>query len=443
MSAVSFRSRRAIGGRSCRFESFERRDLLTGVAPRVTAVEVASTSWTAGFVAAVRGSNPNSVGYAIPVGSAAQLNSLPWKNIDQIILRFDQDVYIDRADLSLSGINTVSYAFSKFHYDPIAHVAVWTLVAPLNKDRVQIDLDTNGTDPVRDLQGNVLDGEWTNKVSTISGNGTAGGDFQFQFNVQPADVDNTGRITTADYSLINNLVGRILGAAGYVAGRDLDGNGTIDLGDCLEAVLRINEQRPVGSPVGVGDDAPTTGGFDLVAITDDSIDVAISLLSGFGDLESSGSGLTYSIASNSNPGLFDTASIDLASKTLVLNAATGATGRATIEITATDASGISTTSTVTVDVNRENLPPEIVDYVVTRVATDTYLISGRVVDPDDDVSNFIVNFTGAFDLRAAVDDAGRFLFAIAGTPSAPTEYAVTTDPHGLSSDPVHGDVVIS
>jgi hypothetical protein len=407
------------------------------------AVEVASTAWSPDFVAAVRGSNPNSVGYAIPVGSAAQLNSLPWKNIDQIILRFDQDVYIDQADLSLSGINTVSYAFSKFHYDPIAHVAVWTLAAQLNKDRLQIDLDTNGTDPVRDLQGNILDGEWTNKISTVSGNGTAGGDFQFQFNVLPADVDNTGRITATDYSLINNLVGKVLGTAGYVIGRDLDGNGTIDLDDCLEAVLRINEQRPVGSPVGVGDDAPTTGGFDLVTITDDSIDVAISLLSGFGDLESSGSGLTYSIASNSNPGLFDTASIDPASKSLVFNAATGATGRATIEITATDASGISTTSTVTVDVNRENMPPEIVDYVVAHVASGTYLISGRVVDPDDDVSDFIVNFTGAFNMRAAVDDAGRFIFAVAGVPSASTEYAVTSDPQGASSEPVHSDVVLS
>jgi hypothetical protein len=443
MAALSFLGRKAIGGRSCRFESLERRDLLTGVAPRVVAVEVASTSWSADFVAAVRGSNPDSVGYAIPTGSAAQLGSLPWKNIDQIILRFDKDVYIDQADLSLSGINTVSYAFSKFHYDPIAHVAVWTLAAPLNKDRLQIDLDTNGTDPVRDLQGSILDGEWINKVSTVSGNGTAGGDFQFQFNVQPADVDNTGRITAADYSLIYNLVGKLLGTAGYVVGRDLDGNGAIDVGDCLEAVLRLSEQRPVGSPVGVGDDAPTTGGFDLVTITDDSIDMAISLLSGFGDLESGGSGLTYSIASNSNPELFDTASIDSGSNCIVLNAADGASGRASIEITATDSSGLSTTSTVTVDINRENLPPEIVDYLVTRVSTDTYLISGRVVDPDDDVSNFIVNFTGAFTLRAAVDDAGRFVFAVVGTPSVQTEYAVTTDPQGLSSDIVHSDVVLS
>jgi hypothetical protein len=444
MPAFSSFGLRAIGGRSCHFESLERRDLLTGVAPRVVAVEVSSTAWSPDFVNAVRGTNQYSVGYPIPVGSAAQLNSLTWKNIDQIILRFDKDVDIDEADLSLSGVNTISYAFSKFHYDPIGHVAIWTLTAPLNKDRVQIDLDTNGAKPVSDLDGNVLDGEWTNKVSTISGNGTAGGDFQFQFNVLPTDCDNTGRITTVDYSLIYNLTGKLLGTAGYVASRDIDGNGSIDIGDWLEAVLRFNDQRPPGSPTGTGDDAPTTSGFGLVNITDDAVDVAISLLSGFNDAESGSNGLTYSIASNSNPELFDSLSIDSASHSLVMNAADGASGRATIEITATDPSGLSTTAIVTVDVNRENQPPVITDFLVVHVDYDTYVVSGRVSDPDDDVSNFIVQFTGAFNMRAAVDDTGNFLFAtIIDNSNADTEYAITTDPHGLSSNQAEQSVVLT
>jgi hypothetical protein len=444
MAAISFFGRKAIGGRSCRFESLERRDLLTSLAPRVVDVEVASTAWSPGFVSAIRNSDNFSVGYSIPVGSAAQLNSLTWKNIDQIILRFDKDVEVDESDLSLSGINTVSYTFNKFHYDPIGHVATWTLAAPLNKDRLQIDLDTNGSDPVRDLEGNVLDGEWTNKVSTISGNGTAGGDFQFQFNVQPADVDNSGRITTTDYSLINGLVGKTVGTAGYVANRDLDGSGAIDSGDAQEAINRLNEQRPMGSPFGVGDDAPTTSGFGLIAISDDAVDVAISLLDGFGDVESGSTGLTYSIVSNSNSSLFDTVSIDPSTKNLVVNAASGATGRASIEIKATDSSGLTTTATVTVDVNRENLPPEILDFSIALVDYHTYAVSGYVVDPDDDVSNFIVVFTGAFDMRAAVDDSGRFSFCvIIDNPTTTMEYAVTTDPHGLSSDTVFTEVVLT
>src|SRR4029079_6125891 len=139
------------------------------------------------------------------------------------------------------------------------------------------------------------------------------------------------------------------------------------------AVLRLNEQRPTGNPVGVGNDAPTTGGIGLVTITDDTVDVAISLLSGFGDLESGSSGLTYSITSNSNPGLFDTVSLDSASNSLVVNAADGASGRASISVTATDSSGLSTTTSVTIDVNYENVPPEIVDYLVTRVSAGSYL----------------------------------------------------------------------
>src|SRR5262249_60392762 len=101
--------------------------------------------------------------------------------------------------------------------------------------------------------------------------------------------------------------------------------------------------------------------------TDDAVALAMSLLFGFADAESGSSGLTYSILSNSTPELFDTVNIDSVSSSLVVNAADGATGRASIEIKATGPSGLSTTATVTVDVNRDNVKPQIVDYSVVRV----------------------------------------------------------------------------
>ena len=52
-------------------------------------------------------------------------------------------------------------------------------------------LNADGSNPIEDAAGNRLDGEWTNPTSTTatggsvypSGNGTAGGNFDFRFNV--------------------------------------------------------------------------------------------------------------------------------------------------------------------------------------------------------------------------------------------------------------------
>ena len=435
--------RSTFGPRRCRIESLERRDLFSVVPPQVVDVEVASTSWSADFTEYVRDADQYSIGYSIPVGSAAQLASLTWSNIDQIIIRFSEDVHIDAADLSISGVNTVAYEFSDFHYDPIAHAATWTLPAPIDKDRLHLDLDANGLDPVRDLDGNILDGEWVNKVSTVSGDGTPGGDFQFTFHVQPADVDNNGKINSNDSDLINSLNGKSTIDAGYITNRDIDGSGLIDSADWQEAVDRYLEHRPVGSPAGVNNDAPTTSGFDLVEISDAAIDVAISLTSGYGDAESGPTGLTYSIMSNSDGSLFDTASIN-ADQQLVLNAASGVSGRATIVVRATDAAGLFTDTDVTVDVDRQNQPPQINDFYIGSLGYNTWVVSGYVTDPDDDVSDFIVNFYGAFSMRSAVNEEGYFMFAvILEGENYEDEYAFTTDPHGLQSNVVVHEMFIS
>jgi hypothetical protein len=429
-----------VESRLCRVETLEARHLLSVVPPRVVDVEVASTSWTSEFLEFVKGSEEESRGYSIPFGTA-QLNSLTWTNIDQIIIRFNEDVYIDVGDLSLSGVNTIAYQFSDFHYDPIDHVAIWTLATPLDKDRFQIDLDANGGDPVRDLDGNVLDGEWVNKVSSISGNGTAGGDFQFTFHVQPTDVDNNGRITSSDYSLIYQLNGKTTADAAYKSARDIDGNGVINSVDWQEAIDRYFEQRPMGNPAGANNDAPTMTDFALVEIDDTEIDTAISLPPQFGDAEIGGSALSYSIVSYTNGELFDLIAVDNTTKQLVVNAADSSSGRSTVVIRATDANGLTVDSVITIDVNYENQRPTIVGLSITEGDFDIWIVSGRVVDPDDDVSNFIVNFSGVFTIRSAVDDEGNFFF---GVPISPGQYGqeavVTVDPHGLSSLTHYRDV---
>jgi hypothetical protein len=432
--AVGVRSRR------CLVEPLESRYLLSVVPPKVVDVEVASTSWTAGFLEFVQDNAEESRGYSVPFG-AAQLNSLTWTNIDQIILRFSEDVYIDSADLSISGVNTTAYQFGDFHYDPIDHVAIWTLAAPLDKDRFQLDLDANGEDPVRDLAGNTLDGEWVNKVSTVSGNGTAGGDFQFTFHVQPTDVDNNGRITSNDYALIYQLNGKTIADSTYKAARDVDGNGVINTLDWQEAIDRYFEQRPIGNPAGANNDAPTADGFDLIEISDTANDTAISLAAQFGDTENGGNSLSYTILSYSNQAVFDSIAINQTTKQLVVNAADSVSGRSTVVVRATDANGLTVDAAITIDVNYENQQPVIEDLVIATADFDTWIVSGRVTDSDDDVSNFIINFSGVFTIRSAVDEEGYFLFAIILEPGqCGEEEVVTIDPHGLASLTHYRDV---
>ena len=194
--------------RSLAIEALERRDLLSGSPPQVITVEVGSTAWSSAFVQFLQNTAQGTNGYSIPKGSSAQSASLTWKNIDRVMITFNKDVNIDINDLTLSGVNMVAYQFSGFHYDPHTCVASWTLTAPINKDRLRLELNADGLDPVTDLDGNRLDGEWTNNVSTISGNGSEGGNFGFHINVLPDDVTNTGTVSSYDYVYIRQLDGK-------------------------------------------------------------------------------------------------------------------------------------------------------------------------------------------------------------------------------------------
>ena len=55
-----------------------------------------------------------------------------------------------------------------------------------------------------------LDGEWQDGVSTVSGGGTPGGDFQFRFNVLPGDATNSGNVVAADVSMLASHFGQFL-----------------------------------------------------------------------------------------------------------------------------------------------------------------------------------------------------------------------------------------
>jgi hypothetical protein len=405
--------------RSLAVESLERRDMLTA-GPRVVAVEVGSTSWSPALISYFQNPQhldhiqyPDRKGYDIPLGSSAQSDTLTWTNLDQIRIKFDRDVVLNSADLSVSGVNRTAYAFSGFGYDPQSRWATWTLSTPIESDRLQLDLDGNGARPVRDFGANALDGEWTNNSSTVSGNGTAGGDFEFRFSVQPADVNNSGSVTLSDQTAIVTQFGKSTTASGYNPKYDIDGSGTVDAGDTLIAVTRLLQTLPTGTPAGTTNDAPTTSLFGFFNLTNDSNSVAINLPSGFADAESGSSGLTYSIVSNDRPDLFSSASIDPSTKQLVVSSVSDAVGQATIMVRATDAGGLFADTPVKVNVNHDNVAPYIMDFRSEPIGSGTRLYFGHVSDPDDNMSDMVIYVYGdLFETYCGVEDDGYFEFAV-------------------------------
>jgi hypothetical protein len=221
------------------------------ISPTVTNVLVRGTAWTPSF--------PSYNGYSIPVGSGSQLLSLPWTNINQIKVVFSENIVVDITDLTLSGINIPLYdtVDGTFSYNPTTFTATWTLPDStyIGADKIVLRLNADGADPIRDFAGNRLDGEWTNPPSTIpapsiypSGNGTAGGDFLFRFNVLPGDVNQNGYVQASDGLLVRGALGSSVGQSGYTIFKDLNGNGYIQSNDGLLARGRLGNSLPGGEP---------------------------------------------------------------------------------------------------------------------------------------------------------------------------------------------------
>ncbi|MHB9050032.1 MAG: Ig-like domain-containing protein, partial [Pirellulales bacterium] len=195
---------------------------------------------------------------SIPVGSGAQLAPLPWANIDEIKVVFSENVSIDKADLTLSGVSTPSYdlAGATFSYDPATCTATWRLASPLAADKLEARLNADAAGAIQDAMGNRLDGEWANPASPAdagtdiypSGNGTAGGDFVFRFRVLPADANQDGAVDIFDVAKLQVNFGQDHGMT--PADGDFDGNGTVDVFDValLQAAFGSVLERPAPSP---------------------------------------------------------------------------------------------------------------------------------------------------------------------------------------------------
>jgi hypothetical protein len=216
--------------------------------PKVANVLVRNSTWSTAF--------PYYNGYSIPVGSGSQLLTLPWTNINEIDVVFTEDVTVHREDLLLSGINTTLYdvAHAGFNYNPITHMATWTLPQAIGADKLLLILNSS---LIVDQSGNRLDGEWTNPTGTMqpsssaypSGDGTAGGDFAFRFNVLPGDVNQDSVVANNETNLLRDNLGDTSSNPNYSPMKDVNGDGMIVITDLIQVRNRQGTMLPNGEPI--------------------------------------------------------------------------------------------------------------------------------------------------------------------------------------------------
>lgn len=420
--------------RRLRMESLESRYMLSH--PTVTAVNVSSTEWAESFVAYLESSGLGTGGYAIPVGSSAQLNTLPWTNINQVKITFSEDVKVEASDLSISGVNTTAYSFSGFNYNSTTYTATWTLSSSITRDKLLLDLDADGMDPVCSTASNeVLDGTWVNGVSTYSSGSTTGGtDFEFRINALPGDSTANNTVNILDMSYVMQRNGKTVADSGYSIFADVNGSGDISSLDTQLVQARVGSTLPTTDPVGMSDDAPTTAGIDDISVDIDATDYVLALTDLFEDAETAPANLSYSVASNTNSDLFDSLTINAAGE-LVMDFDSTASGDATLTIRATDASGLIVETTVTVHISDA---PLIGQFTVYNEIGNYWTIVGVVSDTDDSVEGYVVTFGGvlaAYNLTAVVQSDGSFTITVDVTDMQEgIATAVTTDPHGVASN---------
>jgi Dockerin type I domain/Bacterial Ig-like domain len=227
--------------------------------PEVQSVLVSGIDWNPSFLSYLEtsGLGTAQAGFQIPAG-ATQLSALPWSNVTTLAIQFTEDVSIDAANAGLTLIGSPdlppppSLASAAFSYSHAMHTATWTFDSPLPGNKYLLSIPAAA---VTDALGSQLDGEWTNPSGSSagsqfpSGNGTAGGDFNFRFNVLPGDVDQDGAVTGSDGNALRNHLLEDTSSSSYSAFSDLNADGAVTGLD--GAIVRMNllQSLPASDPL--------------------------------------------------------------------------------------------------------------------------------------------------------------------------------------------------
>ena len=210
-------------------------------APRVTDVYVRGSAWTPAFRTALAAVSLGdaSAGYKVPFGGAAQLATVPWTNINQVVVRFDREVEVDAADVAVRGVRRNYIAGAVAPLAGMSNAFVFTLDAPLGADKLLLDVNGDAGGVTAAAGGLPLDGD---------GDNTPGGDFRFRFNALPGDIDRSGSVLANDFSAVKQNFFATPSSPLYSVAQDVNGSGAILADDFSEVKRRFFHTLPPGEP---------------------------------------------------------------------------------------------------------------------------------------------------------------------------------------------------
>jgi hypothetical protein len=146
--------------------------------------------------------------------------------VDQVSVRFDEDVAVDSGDLIVGGVNVPAYNVAAFDYDYRTFTATWTLAQPLASDRISVNFTS-----ADDLAGNDLSGSGAATLLSL-----------------PADTDRDGDVDNVDFQSNRALQFIGIGSPGYSVFHDTDGNGAINVLDWQNILVSRGTSIPAPAP---------------------------------------------------------------------------------------------------------------------------------------------------------------------------------------------------
>jgi parallel beta-helix repeat protein len=232
-----------------------------GTAPQVAQVYVNGSSWAQRFRDYLARSNSGSAKYGSALGPdyfADDATKIAWVNVDEISIRFTEDVRIKREDVNVQGERLNGYGVD-LHYDPQTFTATLKLPRTIPADRVAVQLNAWSEGVVARDDGAALDGD---------ADGQPGGTFSRRFVVGPGDVVQNGRVDAIDLSAVRQSLNADVDAVRRPSGtvydprRDIDGSGRIDALDlALIRRLILTPWPPPAPGPGITDSASAATGI--------------------------------------------------------------------------------------------------------------------------------------------------------------------------------------
>ena len=206
----------------------------------IAALYVKGSTWSTSFdnylgSHTLGNSSTPSLGYALQTGSS-QLTVLPWNKLNTITVQFSGPVSdVGQNSLVLVGGSGGSTPTVTGFASDGNNTYSWTLSGFLTDNQYLLAIATTGSSfgtpgstQVTDSNGAPISGTFANSSSSFpSGNGLAGGSFNFLFNVLPGDGSQGGTVNSTDSSGVTSRLGDTTSNTSYSPYYDYQGEGVI------------------------------------------------------------------------------------------------------------------------------------------------------------------------------------------------------------------------